>query len=423
MYKFGSELFFVEMSVELQGRDNLRKGDNLRSAEIRDKTQLYDEVFPQLLRMFHAVLYSKHFPLVKAVYVLMAPVIAVALFLVMYYSSELTLAFKVVHTINTFSVVLCPFISVKIYCAVLETDVVNYVLYDSFYVHKPRLLIFRKIFRFELLLQAWLVMVVVLSDESKKSVTLLVANFFLTILFGCPLLIVIGFFVGLLCAQWYRLNALCSKFNLERKENDKYRRHTASYLPSFLLSSPGATSSLSNSDEDIINNNNAVTEGDSSYQPLSVCAARDLYYKELSICYSLSEECGLSLFVLFALVLLSLSLYVGALYTTIYYGQAFHLFSIVFLLFFQLCFALSSCNEYGKHIGRQLRSYLLSRSCVRDIESDERNDTVHLANFIDDSNLQIRFYSNFALTSSTVLAVVGSVVAATVPGLLSRFES
>jgi hypothetical protein len=181
--------------------------------------------------------------------------------------------------------------------------------------------------------------------------------------------------------------------------------------------SVSSTSSSARSEEEGGDRSRSSSRSSSMLMTTEAISTR--YYEELAICLAFSKCCGkwLLFFTLFSLVF-AIGV-VWALYLSLYHAAGVIAFlAISMIQIFELGFCLSSCNEAGHLVCREVCSYLLAESVHSRQESNSYQEATFLLGCIDHAKLEITYFGNFCLRSRTLLAILGSIVGAVVPGLI-----
>lgn len=423
--------------------DTLLHGDTSTSASAVDATpsttstcnttvgereKMFHTLLPWALLVMKRVAYSKYLIIYKCFYVLMSFV----LLYILIWSSvnrEFGIPYLVFFNIQGLMYIATPFFCIISFVSSLENDYITHVLSDAFAVDTKLSTKFAVITNFNLGLLIFSVvtfsMIGVELTTKARIGTALTSFFYLT-----PFVLMYSWFVCLVYGQWTRLEGFLIRMRQMQSTCDvKYRNDKFPFLRRGFDSSSYAPQHPDLRNEDEVRSSGsiemplslAVTPIDIKvdYPIMSIDALSSKYYEELAISLAFSKCCGkwLLFFTIFSLFF-AIGV-VWSLYVRLYHAGGVIAFLVISLIqIFELGICVASSNESGNLICREICTFLLSESAQSRRESNSYGESNFLLGCIDHAKLEITYFGNFALRSRTLLAILGSIIGATIPGIV-----
>lgn len=339
---------------------------------------------------------------------------AIALFLlhIKAIGSDTDLEYKIIFSIQALFYVGMPFISMDLLDEVLTSDDVPVLFseamrFDPMFKRKFLILTHLNFFLVFLSLVAYCLF----SEFNPAAIT---SSIFFTVLFYTPF--VFAYCLSFILLEGFRLQAL--KFISDVKAQRKY---------SLLNKSLGSLALADVRDVELVVR--LTGEELPAAQEAGMWSEVDLisrYYMLHARCIYTSEKRGKKILFLFLYSIISS---IGSSYgvlTQQYELLSVFLFTLVaVLVMLQIGISVATVNEMGTLVCRELST---SQLCILHHErldgaSSSRNYAAIITQFyncIVYSKFEIYFFGNFALRSSTLIAVLGSVLAAMLPSIISR---
>ena len=149
------------------------------------------------------------------------------------------------------------------------------------------------------------------------------------------------------------------------------------------------------------------------------------YYYLLSHFLSASEKRGKLYFSLLLIPLFILLTSIISYYEGVYDQAPFIGFTVMSLLFlFEIGFVTATVNETGNVVSRELSSFLLCtlaeshKSSSYQLDNQDIREMHATVACLTHAKIEIIFFGNFSLRSSTLLAILGSLVVAIIPAVV-----
>mmetsp|Transcript_27621 Transcript_27621/g.51590 ORF Transcript_27621/g.51590 Transcript_27621/m.51590 type:complete len:420 (+) Transcript_27621:264-1523(+) len=178
----------------------------------------------------------------------------------------------------------------------------------------------------------------------------------------------------------------------------------------------------------------SINSGESSvtgYPPQDVMdSLKEQYYQLYAICARTSVNYGHYLLFFFAFGILYAFTVIFGIYVGQYPTNGIIGFVVVGLfMVLELGLAITSCNEAGHLVCRDLSNYLMSLPCMQGESSflpvsevevkSKRANALLLLSAMDFVKLQICYFGNMAMRSQLLLALIGSILLAVIPVLIA----
>ena len=393
--------------------------DNEKAQSV-NKDKLYRAILPKSLLFMKYALCSPTICLVlKVAYILLSIFLVYILFIVTYFSRD-GIAYKTFYDIQGLLYLATPFICAISFLKSLDNDFLSHMLQDSLSIDPKLPIKFAAVTHANLLvlfvsLTTFALMASELSagDRAGAGIT--------SIFYMTPYVLVYSWFVCLIYAQWIRLEDYL--LNLRQLRSCNEARYHSEKFPFLLSHNLEISEELEKPRSGTIElSSSSITSfNDINVDTLTNYAISKKYYEELTICLAFSKCCGKGLFFF---SMFSIIMHVGviwSLYRNIYRIEGVISFLIISLIqVLEIGFLLSSCNESGHLVCREICSLLLSESSSSHTESNSYREASYLLGCMDYAKLEITYFGNFSLRARTLLAILGSIFAAIIPGLVLR---
>lgn len=404
-----------------------------------EKEKLFRTILPWTVLAMKGVVYSKYFVLLKGLYCLASVLVVLIILHTTLSEDSFGVAFLVFFNLQGLMYIATPYACVISFVNCWENDFIAHILADSF-AFDPKL---RKKFDAITYLNILLLIFSVISftmNGMDASMSARVGSAFTTVFYLTPFVLSYSWFVCLVYAQWSRLERFLEELRHMRSICDsKYRAQDK--FPSLRVENrqpPSEQSRRQEQEGDVEDGDGAECRRSGAIElplgPVQALSSKDSadnitmsleslsskYYEELSICLGFSKCCGKWLFFFTIFSLFFAVGVVWALYLRLYHPTG--VVAFLFISMFQICelgICVASSNESGNLVCREVCSFLLAESASsRRAGKNGHQEASFLLGCIDHAKLEITYMGNFALRSRTLLAILGSIVGAIIPGLI-----